>query len=150
MLTKKKKDSKREILCCLFPDNAFQIGWNLKTLDVTRIRLVIVLTKQRTTALSPSDKSKAEEYVPGVLFVLIQVVDALVRAKVKMQLHFFLFLFFFKHFFCAAVELYLLIPLGPNRFYVFAHNHRQKGRPNTGYESLRRRSPTASHTLISS
>lgn len=84
--------------------------------------------------------------MPGVLFVLIQVVDALVRAKVKMHLHFF----FFLNFFCAAVELYLLIPLGANRFYVFAHKHRQKGRPNTGYESLRRRSPTASHTLISS
>lgn len=84
--------------------------------------------------------------MPGVLFVLIQVVDALVRAKVKMHLHFFFFFFLF----CAAVELYLLIPLGANRFYVFAHKHRQKGRPNTGYESLRRRSPTASHTLISS
>lgn len=88
--------------------------------------------------------------MPGVLFVLIQVVDALVRAKVKMHLHFYFFYFFFFNFFCAAVELYLLIPLGANRFYVFAHKHRQKGRPNTGYESLRRRSPTASHTLISS
>lgn len=33
--------------------------------------------------------------MPGVLFVLIQVVDALVRAKVKMHLHIFFFFFFF-------------------------------------------------------
>lgn len=32
--------------------------------------------------------------MPGVLFGLIQVVDALVRAKVKMHLHFFFNIFF--------------------------------------------------------
>lgn len=83
-----EKKTAREILCCLFPDNAFQIDWILKTLDVTGIGLVmVVLTKQRTIALSPSDKSKSEEYVPRVLFALIQV-DVLVRAEVKMQLNF--------------------------------------------------------------
>lgn len=49
---KKKEDGEREILCCLFPDNAFQIGWILKTLDVTRIGLVIVLTKQNNSFIS--------------------------------------------------------------------------------------------------
>lgn len=47
-----KKKPVREILCCLFPDNAFQIGWILKTLDVTRIGLVIVLTKQNNSFIS--------------------------------------------------------------------------------------------------
>lgn len=50
--SQKKEDGEREILCCLFPDNAFQIGWILKTLDVTRIGLVIVLTKQNNSFIS--------------------------------------------------------------------------------------------------
>lgn len=45
------------LVCCRSDEAAFQTDWIMESLSVTWIGLVIVLlTKQRITALSPSDK----------------------------------------------------------------------------------------------
>ncbi len=68
-------------------ETPFQIYWTVKTLSVTGIGLVIVLfTKQRTTAVSPSDKNKTNlklGYVPRVWYVLNLFVAVMATVEVE-------------------------------------------------------------------
>lgn len=66
-------------------ETAFQTYWTMKILNVTGIGLMIVLlTKQSSTAVSPSDKSNLKlRYVPRVQYVANLFVAVLVMVEVE-------------------------------------------------------------------